>query len=310
MRPVKLASLWNFDLQVKTFQRWGDSFIVKRYGTSREIYRCYNGSATKFPYRYMDTANKKQGMHICVLVRKDLLKRIESGEYELKKYPDNYRPPTVYFNAENIKANLFKRAYALDMTSCYFTTAFQIGVIGEHVYKLGNKKDREWKDARNISIGTLGKTIDYDIYKDGKLVETRTVTDPLKAARIEVVDRVNEVARDIFTECYDGCNMFLTDCFYLLPEYVEKAERILAEYGYQCKAKEMYFKNIDTIGSFTHQVRWEDVVGKKSKKKSKTTQQYSTKKAALYKSLLIKKTRDEDHWHCFNSSKNQFIINK
>lgn len=302
-----LLNLKSFEQDKEKFLRWGDTIKVRRSGGSREIFlKCNDGAFKKVNTRYIAMGKRKEGMHICWMVSREIENRIKSGEYVLREYSERYNPPTVFYNSENIKKHLHKEVIALDITSCYYTTAFVVGAIGQRVYDLGNKKDREWKEARNTSIGSLGKKIWWDIHTPGQPVESVPEPNRLRAARLHIMEAVAETAKDVFTECFPGWLMFLTDCFFLLPEQVPIAKRVLAEYGYnKTTEKKVIFTGIRPLGLVVDEVSWEDVPTeqeKKSRKKKKKAQE------SVPVGMRSKITSDYEHYHFFNSNKNQFIV--
>lgn len=181
-----------FDHMNEHFNKWKQALCTN--GSSFEIF--HTGSITKVVFsdgkkkKYGEIA-KKQGMHLPTITNRNVKKRLESGEYVPKNTdPNRFNSNTIFYSSKSIQENLWKPCIAIDITGAYWQTAVNLGVIDHATYLKGIEKDREYKDARNISIGSIGALTIYEQYIDGKLVKHELRRKFGACARLDIVDHV------------------------------------------------------------------------------------------------------------------------
>jgi len=186
--------------------------------------------------------SRLDGVHIIYLVDKCVRKRVERGLY-VPMNTDNARmnSKTVFYN-EDALVDLMKKGnpvdiVGLDINACYFNTLYNLGAIDEKVYNAGFKKQSEYKDARNAAIGCLSKRGNITIF-DGEKDVCETKHSDTSVVRLDVVDTVYNIALSIARELGDGFLYYLTDCFFVLPEYESRCRELIDEYQYTCKRQE------------------------------------------------------------------------
>lgn len=288
-----IASLWK---DIEIYKRLKISFTVVRYGTTCDI------TFDKAPPRkYIDTNNRIPGLHICKMVKDDLKKRIENGEYCPPVYPKGFHPNTVYFNHDNILKNLKKKVVAVDISGCYFDTALIVGIIGNRTYGLAHKEEKKWKKARNISIGSLGKKKLMEQYSKGALIESKAIIDPLYNARLHVLDHVDKIAKAVINECFSGWMMFLTDCFYVTEDTAEKLKDSLRTHFYNTTSKSVIFNDIKQIGTQSFNIYWTD-----TDKLNEIREENKLKKGT--EGFIVIPESNASHSHSFSRARNELVF--
>ena len=212
---------------------------------------------------------KKEGMFLAKLTNKVVKQRIESGQYIPKnKDPMRYRNNTIMYSSERIKENLFKPCVSVDIVGCYWQTAFNLGVIDEKTYLIGISKDREYKDARNISIGSIGALLTHEKYVNGKLISCEKSRKFGACARLDIIDHVWAMANWIAGKLGTDFLMYLTDCFFIPEHRLDDLCSYIEVEGYKWKAERCQFgevrpmhSGIDKTGKkiFTEKVIWYNV---------------------------------------------------
>ena len=140
----------------------GDAYYRKGQFANEII---WDGISYMFPtdkkanYRKMN-----KGSFLYRLVRNDAKAYISSGRKppKVKSYP---------VNEYNDKFNqLEKKMTATDVQHAYWRIAFNLGVISENTYRKG--LDEDLKVVRLSALSTLGSGKDYQLIKDGKIVDS------------------------------------------------------------------------------------------------------------------------------------------
>ena len=204
------AILENFKKMKKTFQftyTANKGYILTDNNIGFDIYGAGGGD----------------GMHLCNLALRDLEKRLESGEY-VKKYENTDVPETVIFNTPVIKrcVEMQLQCVAIDISNCYWETAHNVGIIGDRLHRMGYNKVDAYKKGRRAAIGSFNAEKITEKYVNGVLVWSTPDAErrrPYNFARVHVINHIFDMAVDICTEIPDAVAMFLTDCFFVHPEY-------------------------------------------------------------------------------------------
>ena len=233
----------------------GRTFRLETSGSTRTMHFPL-GSEYKF------SSSHYKGMHLVNVVKMDIEKSIKAGTLVL---PENHvelkekKLRTICFNEKALTSFVGKKLLSVDINSCYFNTAHNLKIITDRAYDLGFKKDKEYKHARNISIGCLGKKSRVLHYFNGKIIKDETTTSENAAFRLQIINHVFSVALKVISKVEKGFAFFLTDCFFILPEYKEKLDQALLQYGYVTKQDEIIitkvFKRSEITGGL--KVIWE-----------------------------------------------------
>lgn len=217
----------------------------------------------------------RQGMFLPRITNKVVKKRLDSGEYVAKNIdPMRSTNNTIMYNSDGIKDNLLKPCVAVDIVACYWTTAFNLGVIDQNTFDKGMAQDREYKDARNISIGSIGAMTIHEKYVSGKLILTERYRREGACARLDIIDSVWDMANRIAKKLGPDFLMYLTDCFFVPEERKNDLCSLIEEEGYNWKAEECFFTKVRELHSgigktgeriFTEEVWWYLVAKEKHK---------------------------------------------
>lgn len=249
------------------FNKWRNKLID--LGSSFELF--HTGSITKVVFadgkkrKYGDII-QKEGMHLPTITNRNVKKRLEDGEYVPKNTnPNRYNSNTIFYSSKSIQANLWEPCVAVDIIGAYWQTAVNLGVIDHITYLKGIEKDREYKDARNISIGSIGSLTIHEKYVDGKLVSHELVRKFGACARLDIVDHVWDLAQKIAGKLGPDFLMFLTDCFFVPLHREKDVKKYLAAEGYKTKSEAILFSEVQRMRTglnkfsdtfYTEKVHW------------------------------------------------------
>lgn len=218
-------------------------FATKQYGSTAYLYMP-NGKV----YAYGDhKKDKGKGFHICKTVKKDIEKWIRSNpdfnynEYEKPDYKEQL------FNLELIKKNIGSPVVGVDITNCYFQTAYNLGYISEKVYKMGNRKPKEWKEGRNASIGSLAKTEINIVYAKGTKKTKKLFSNPKKKAiRNHIISEIYKMFTELIQNVlHEDYYMYLTDCIYVDVKHLKTVQDFYTSKGYASKYKQFALRYFD-----------------------------------------------------------------
>lgn len=207
--------------------------------------------------RFIDGSIMVSGSHLSYRIFKEVETRIKNDLYKVKnKNNERMLYNTVMFNIDVIKKSYFKKCYAIDINSCYWNVARNIGVISEEFYRKGFKEGKNWKNARNAAIGSLGAYEIETIYIDGERAGQEHSRREYNTVRSDIMDYVWEIANEISSQVKEGFCMFLTDCFFVTEDVKEKVIKLLEEKNFEYKVELIYFKNCSTTRGNINEVRW------------------------------------------------------
>jgi hypothetical protein len=200
-------------------------------------------------------------MHLCNLAIHDLEKRLESGEYK-KVYENDVIPETVLFNTpviqRSIEDNL--QCVAIDINNCYWEAAHNLGIIGDKLHKQGYNKVEAYKKGRRAAIGSFNAEKVTERYVNGKKVWETPLSErhrPYNFARVHIISHVFDMAVDICSIIPDALVMFLTDCFFVHPDYEQYIFDELKKRGYSAKKKPIWFTGLENGYRSTKIVKWD-----------------------------------------------------
>lgn len=237
----------HFGSWIETARKNDKTFITREVGQSASI---IFESGTK--QRFAEAGMGKNGAHICRMLYSHIEKRLRDGEY-FPKNTNNDRDcvKTIMVDFKNIEKCINNKieCRAIDISACYWNTAHIIKAMDDKMYNYGMSKGKEWKEARNVAIGSIGACIYENRYKNGKLLTPGGIhyRRPLNIVRLDVIDHVWEVANQIANQVKDGFCMYLTDCFFVMENYADEIARLLEKEGYQSKQEPAVFTNIMNI---------------------------------------------------------------
>jgi hypothetical protein len=194
---------------------------------SKEVFFGYKGN------------NNLKGAYMVNLVKKEIDEYIQEG-YPI---PENKINPTlVLYNLSMIKKlteeDPKRDVCCIDINSCYFQTAYNLGYITQETFKKGWESRKVNKIGFLASIGSLNKKNLISEYKNGNLVnqyydmETYNKYSPFYWA---IINEVFRLMSDIAVNLKDDFFMWLTDCAYINKDRKEEVERYLEANNYEHK---------------------------------------------------------------------------
>ena len=142
----------------------------------------------------------------------------------------------------------------LDLNLCYWRTAFLLGFMDEELYKKGMKSGH--KRGMLVSIGALNKLPIIEHYEKGKQVSKsfdevyNSTYSPFYWA---ILNKVNDLAMEIYKEIKDDMYMWLTDCAFVSMDKQKHVISIIERYGFNYKTYTSNFTYVDN-----RSVQWFD----------------------------------------------------
>jgi hypothetical protein len=231
-----VGNLNAFQRQMVNLESGKYNFRVEYNGNKRHIiYLDENDlEISRHTYFGKKAEERFEGAHIVREVKKELLERIDAGE-KPPKFVANRK--VVVFNKPQIISlieNNEGRCVALDINSCYWNTAHELGIVSDRLYNKYMDNPKKWKKGMVASIGALNKKTAVVEFRQGKL-QTHYMDiefGKLRPYYWAVINRVNELMNDVVQECGDDFLMWLTDCVYVREESAKKARQVIGSYNY------------------------------------------------------------------------------
>jgi hypothetical protein len=216
-------------------------YTVEKRGRSEKI--IYEGMVHDFP-----CIDHLPGLHLIKAVRENISKKFK------KRNPDyNYDIKPQFeicdFNVEAIKNNLNKIVVGVDITDCYWFTAYFLGYIDKNMFIEGLDMD-EWKKARNMAIGSLATTINtYHFQGENMLHEQTTFEESIIGGK-GINNHIRNHVWDVFSEIISIIGrehylMFYVDCIWVDLAKYNEVRGLLNAKGYLVKATNYEFIDVD-----------------------------------------------------------------
>lgn len=216
-----------------------------------------NVDGTDIKREFVKNFYKTKGLHIVAMTYNSVRERMESGLYVPKNTDiERFDAPNSFYNEDILlEMSSGSEIIAVDINSCYFNTLFQLGAISEKVYKAAFRKKSEYKDARNIAVGSLGRVgyiTEYDGEKEMKGIERRNTA----VVRLDVIDTVYNRCLEIARALESDFLFFLTDCFFIRPSGLEKLKTLLDSHLYTYKTENIRLVGTEIVGREHFNIRW------------------------------------------------------
>jgi hypothetical protein len=231
-----------FEKRLAYYAQEGSTFEVRKWGMTRRISFPNSDITWKF---FGTSANRERqfvdGSWFAAMVRKE----VDVYIAERGVIAQNDKPDIQQFNMDMIRENLGKRVTAIDINSCHWTTAYHLGFISETTFLRGIKSAK--KKGLLVSIGSLNKLEQIDVYREGQLVET--YYDHAKHEQYSpfywaVIGRVRDVMMELYEAFTNDFYMWLTDCAFVAPERAAKVSEFLTAKGYKSKQYDIDYKDV------------------------------------------------------------------
>jgi hypothetical protein len=249
----RCGSIDKFDQYSIAYQKSKANFMEVSYGITKKIIYGKN----TFIFSGNKGEPRPKGMHLIGMVKRDIDNLITQSynpvidEYEIwdkiPKIPQK-KPHLTSVNYRNCHwFGTGVQMLAIDINHCYWRTAFMLGYITEDTYLKGIERD-DFKKARLISIGTLGKMLTVKMYEDGtKTKEYIDDRDYLKYGRFfwHIISKIYELLQELISELKDDFLMYLTDCVFIDETKRDVVMSIMSKHGYAAKEYFATFTNVD-----------------------------------------------------------------
>lgn len=231
-------------------------------GSLRQIH-FPDGSIKKFFISGVSSA----GTHICFHVLKNVRERVEKGEYVIKHtslelFQSDYNATSIFqfWHKDGIRNAVLSHKgllKSIDINYCYWNTIHNIGAINDHVYKMGLKKEAEWKNSRNMAIGSLSKRYVVQVVDEKGKIKTTIHKSPLEGVRLDVLAHIYKMAVAIAKKLDTKFCFFFTDCFFVTPDAEEETIKMLEECGFKSKVKNDRILSFKKRTKTTFELNWE-----------------------------------------------------
>lgn len=233
------GTLDRYDKRLKYYVENQATFEVRKYGLTRRI--SFPDSKVTWKFFGTHSGRGKQfvdGSWFASMVRKEIDAYIEEhGVVAMRDKPDIQQ-----FDMEAIRGSIGQRVKAIDINSCHWTTAYQLGFMSAHTFARGIKSGK--KKGLLVSIGSLNKLEQVEVYEKG--VMSHTYFDHEKHAIYSpfywaVICRVRDVMMELYQQLQGDLFMWLTDCAFVRPERAEEVRQFLSDKGYKTKEYDIDF---------------------------------------------------------------------
>lgn len=246
IRELGVMPLANYKGYIERLRKTKSNYNVLVNGKSIEV-RFLSGAGLCDRYYLKDLDNKNEddmsGLHLCRTVKANIISRIESGLYTMPNMVDY--PNRLYLyewvNPVGIEALGKGKMVGIDLNNCYWQTLYLIGAISEKQKEAGYKKSG-WKGFRNMAIGNLAKNSLLYRYRDGEQVgRPEIITNKYAAVRMQVIWHVFEVFQQVANVIgAENYYRFYTDSLFVKPSLAKKVDKMVREFGYECKFEPEY----------------------------------------------------------------------
>jgi hypothetical protein len=238
----------------KKFERLKDekaTFSVVSGGMTKKILFKNGGSSVQRKEVYFGYKgnNNLKGAHLVNIVKKDIDEYIQEG-YPIPEV--TMKPTLILYNLNMInqlcEENPKSDVCAIDLNSCYFQTAYNLGFITEETYNKAWNSRKVNKIGMLASIGCLNKKNLITEYIDGEMVSQSFDEDTYNKYSPFYWAIINEVYRimvEVAVHLKDDFYMWLTDCAFIKKERKEDVERFFEANNYQHKNFLVEFRKFD-----------------------------------------------------------------
>ena len=227
------------------------NFKVVSSGLSRTI---IFDSGIKF--RYFSKSNKDniKGAYFVNLVRKQVDKYIESGK-PLPPYTE--RVNAQCFNKPAISKAIKNKVDVdcIDLNSCYWTTAYNLGFIDKALFDKGIGSGH--KLGLVVSIGALNKLPLIETYESGDFTSRKYDYEFNKRYSPfywSIISKVQSIMMEVYEALSDDMYMWLTYCAFVNSNKSSVVLDIFKKHNYNSKSYKSKFTDLTTL-----KVYWKDV---------------------------------------------------
>lgn len=168
---------------------------------------------------------------------------IRKNDIALRFKTDYFDKDVLYMEADpGLVGKTFDNVVEIDIDQAYWETAYQLGVISEDLYSIGSS-DEISKRGRMVCLGSLAKKVNHYSFKGKQLIKQDIErSEETENIWFTICKRVSDVMLEITEKIGPDYIFFWVDGIYVQnnPESIEKAQTIIAEYGYNSKVKPIF----------------------------------------------------------------------
>lgn len=233
-----LGNLSSFEKALDRFNEQGAEFTVVSSGMTRKIVSANSKKLTYFGRK--ENNDYIDGAYLAPMVMREINAYVEkNGVPVIKGMPD-----VQQFNFDAIESVIGKSVAisSIDINSCYWNTARNLGYISEKLYWRGINGCK--KKGLLVAIGCLNRLPQIDYYKDGKRVKTEydyATNDKYAPFYWNIIYHTYELMMKSYELFGDKFYMWLTDCVFVDTECLVQAENFFKEAGYNTKNNTINF---------------------------------------------------------------------
>jgi hypothetical protein len=235
-------------------------YTIEKRGRSEKI--TYQGYVHDFP-----CIDHLPGLHLIKMLKDNIIKKfkVNNPEYNYDIKP-NFQISD--FNIDAIESNLNKIVIGIDITDCYWFTTYFLGYMDKNMLIEGLDKD-EWKESRNVAIGTLSTTVNIYTYEGDKMIEEAFECKEMVEGGKGINNHIRNHVWDVFSELISIIGrehylMFYVDCIWVTLEKYNEARMFLNDKGYLVKATNYEFIEVDKENKMVKTINITDeVTGKR-----------------------------------------------
>ena len=222
------GDLTHFKEKIERLCELEQTFKVELGGLSRGI-KYESGKVQKY-FGIRGKKNKINGLEFIMQMRRSVDRYLENNVPPVC----NGIPQSQTFNQDAIEKNLKKPVSAIDITKCYWVSAYKLGFISEHLYNKGMTSGK--KEGLVVSIGSLNKMTLKQSYVKGELIEEgydKESHDRYSPFYRAIIHHVRDLMMEIYEKVGDKhFYMWLTDCAFVDSSKVDDVLEIFEKWGY------------------------------------------------------------------------------
>lgn len=209
------------------------NYKVVSAGLSRMI---IHESGIRERYFSNSKSNRIEGAYFVNLVKKQVDLHIGSDK-PTPKFTKDINAQCFNVDAINEALLTDPNVECIDLNSCYWRTAYNLGFINKRLYDKGIKSGH--KKGLVVSIGALNKLPYNQTYVAGECVFDAydyKLNDTYSPYYWAIISKVRDVMMDVYLELGDDLYMWLTDCAFVKSDKKEVVEAIFQKHSYESKS--------------------------------------------------------------------------
>lgn len=248
-----VRSIDEFKSRRKFLMNCGFDFEILTRGSEKRILFA-DGTEERFRGGGQNEEPRLAGRHLITQLRKQI------DRYLLVNDPPVAAPTTEQqmWNVELMQQNIGKRVKAVDINSCYWYLAYELGFMDDNCFSKAVANRQEWKRSMLYSVGCLNRRDAVEKIVDGRRASFEVNTDFLDKYSPFYWSIIQE-ARTIMYETFEAIGadhwyMWITDCVVFDPEYLLTVRELFNMRDLEYKEFDVEILGVDgkTVNWFDH----------------------------------------------------------